>query len=302
MLLRKILSLPLQRHSFRSVTYVTSAAFRQSLILRRTDTFRSLRRCSNFRRTALDSYAVLGLEPGSSMQEITSAYRALALRWHPDRNPGDAHAEERFKDVAAAYQTLRDVNSSSRSTIDRASEDFASSAGFTREEAEQIFKSVFGADTLSEIASAIERAEALQKKNVQEVLERFPGAEKAMQQLVIGNSGSIVMRTTVVRDGRSEIHEREVSPEEMAELAEVGAGVARAVGKASVDVATTVAAEVGHGVAHGLFSLASGGAQRLHDLTAPLVPQLPLPFGLPSLAPPRPKESSEDKKPPGKDT
>jgi molecular chaperone DnaJ len=55
-----------------------------------------------------DYYEVLGVERAASDQEIKSAYRKLALKNHPDRNPGDKAAEERFKEAAEAYAVLAD--------------------------------------------------------------------------------------------------------------------------------------------------------------------------------------------------
>jgi len=55
-----------------------------------------------------DYYEVLGVPRNASEQEIKSAYRRLALKHHPDRNPGDASAEERFKEAAEAYGVLGD--------------------------------------------------------------------------------------------------------------------------------------------------------------------------------------------------
>lgn len=55
---------------------------------------------------SLDPWAVLELEPGSEKRAIKSAYRRLARRYHPDTNPGDAAAAERFLAVCEAYQTL----------------------------------------------------------------------------------------------------------------------------------------------------------------------------------------------------
>jgi curved DNA-binding protein len=55
-----------------------------------------------------DYYQILGLAPGAGEEEIRKTYRRLALRYHPDRNPGDAGAEERFKEIAEAYGVLMD--------------------------------------------------------------------------------------------------------------------------------------------------------------------------------------------------
>lgn len=55
-----------------------------------------------------DFYKVLGVDPDASEKEITKAYRSLARKYHPDANPDDAKAEERFKEVSAAYDVIGD--------------------------------------------------------------------------------------------------------------------------------------------------------------------------------------------------
>ncbi len=55
-----------------------------------------------------DYYAVLGVSRDATLDDIKRAYRKLALKYHPDRNPGDKAAEERFKECAEAYEVLSD--------------------------------------------------------------------------------------------------------------------------------------------------------------------------------------------------
>ena len=53
-------------------------------------------------------YEVLGIDRAANPEQIKSAFRREALRWHPDRNPDDPGAEGRFKAIAEAYEILRD--------------------------------------------------------------------------------------------------------------------------------------------------------------------------------------------------
>ena len=55
-----------------------------------------------------DLYSVLGVSRGATADEIKKAYRSLAFKYHPDRNPGDSVAEEKFKQINSAYAILGD--------------------------------------------------------------------------------------------------------------------------------------------------------------------------------------------------
>ncbi|MCS7280521.1 MAG: molecular chaperone DnaJ [Desulfobacterota bacterium] len=57
---------------------------------------------------AKDYYQILNVDRNATEEEIKKAYRRLALKYHPDRNPGDKEAEEKFKDINEAYQVLSD--------------------------------------------------------------------------------------------------------------------------------------------------------------------------------------------------
>ncbi len=67
--------------------------------------------------TKRDYYEVLGVERGADEQTLKTAYRKLAMKYHPDRNPGDAKAEEMFKEAAEAYGVLSDAQK--RAAYDR---------------------------------------------------------------------------------------------------------------------------------------------------------------------------------------
>lgn len=98
----------------------------------------------------MDYYTILGVSKTASQEEIKKAYRKLAVKYHPDKNPGDAEAEKRFKEVSEAYEVLSD--SQKRESYDRFGKDgaFGGAGGFggarmgNMDEALRTFMGAFG--------------------------------------------------------------------------------------------------------------------------------------------------------------
>ena len=83
---------------------------------------------------ARDYYDVLGLKRGASQKEIKQAYRKLARKHHPDVNPGDKGAEERFKEINSAYEVLNDAEK--RQKYDRYGDRWEMAEAFEKAQAE----------------------------------------------------------------------------------------------------------------------------------------------------------------------
>src|SRR5258708_7553121 len=74
----------------------------------------SVSQSSEERHVSEDPYAVLGVKPEATQEEIRKAYRGLAKKLHPDLNPGDRQAEEKFKQISAAYDIVGDAEKRAR--------------------------------------------------------------------------------------------------------------------------------------------------------------------------------------------
>lgn len=95
-----------------------------------------------------DYYEVLGVDRGADADEIKKAYRKLALKYHPDKNPGDKEAEEKFKELGEAYEALSDPQTRAaydqygHSAFDPRRRGFGHGGGF--HDPADIFREVFG--------------------------------------------------------------------------------------------------------------------------------------------------------------
>ncbi|RUM88571.1 MAG: molecular chaperone DnaJ [Thermodesulfatator sp.] len=137
-----------------------------------------------------DYYEVLGVSRQATVEEIKKAYRKLALKYHPDRNPGNKEAEEAFKEAAEAYEVLRDPDK--RRLYDVHGHQGLSGAGFQGFSAaddifstfSDLFEDFFGFSTgqgRSRTGPGPERGSDLRFDITIEFLEAATGTEKEIE-------------------------------------------------------------------------------------------------------------------------
>jgi molecular chaperone DnaJ len=101
-----------------------------------------------------DYYEVLGVEKSVTIEEIKKTYRKLAIKYHPDKNPGDKTAEEKFKELGEAYEVLSDEQKRAlydqygHAAFDRRAAGFGRSGGF--HDPFEVFREVFGGASIFE--------------------------------------------------------------------------------------------------------------------------------------------------------
>jgi molecular chaperone DnaJ len=93
-----------------------------------------------------DYYDILGVERSASVDEIKKAYRQLAMRYHPDKNPGNKEAEEKFKEISTAYAILSDADKKAKYDQFGASafEGPQAGAGYAQVDPMDLFRTIFG--------------------------------------------------------------------------------------------------------------------------------------------------------------
>src|SRR5260370_260657 len=138
-----------------------------------------------------DYYEVLSVERSANEQEIKSSYRKLAMQYHPDRNPGNPQAEEKFKEATEAYSVLMDANK--RAQYDRFGHQGLNTGGvegFPFQDLNDIFGDLFGiSDIFGTGGSTRRRTRAQQGSDIRYDLTL------EFEEAVFGKNTDIKVRT-----------------------------------------------------------------------------------------------------------
>ncbi|KAM4024454.1 dnaJ homolog subfamily B member 2 [Anomaloglossus baeobatrachus] len=167
-----------------------------------------------------DYYEILGVPRNATQEDIKRAYRKLALKWHPDKNPDNKDlAEKKFKDIAEAYEVLSDVNK--RETYDRhgkagfsGPEPSGSNSRFqgftyTFRSPEEVFREFFGSrDPFSDFFGPGMRSDEMRHTRASPFFtDMFPGSRVYSSFSSFGNGGITgnvcsVSTTTTISNGK----------------------------------------------------------------------------------------------------
>lgn len=118
-----------------------------------------------------DFYEILGVAKGASTDEIKKAYRKVAMQHHPDRNPGDKAAEEKFKEAAEAYEILSDTDKKSQydryghAGVSNQGRGGYSGGGMNMEDIFSQFGDIFGDDVFGNFFSGGQRSRGGQQRS-----------------------------------------------------------------------------------------------------------------------------------------
>ncbi|KAF7986759.1 hypothetical protein HWV62_20344 [Athelia sp. TMB] len=115
-------------------------------------------------------YDILGVAVDCTSDDVKKAYRRLAIKHHPDKNPDDPHAEERFKEIAIAYQTLSDPDLRKKYN-EFGSKESAPEGGYV--DPEEVFGAIFGGERFIPIIGQISLA-----KDMKSALQEAEDAEE----------------------------------------------------------------------------------------------------------------------------
>src|SRR3990170_3098688 len=92
-----------------------------------------------------DYYELLGVARGASADEIKKSYRQLAMRYHPDKNPGNKEAEDKFKEISTAYAVLSDTEKRAKyDQFGAAAFEGPQGGGYTQVDMSDLLRSAFG--------------------------------------------------------------------------------------------------------------------------------------------------------------